>query len=46
MWLVQRSYTYIKEEIWAEQFVKNLDPFRKFLEIAGQMNGWKDYQFS
>ncbi len=33
------SYTYIKEEIWAEQFVKNLDPFRKFLEIAGQMNG-------
>lgn len=33
------SHTYIKEEIWAEQFVKNLDPFRKFLEVAGQMNG-------
>lgn len=33
------THTYIKEEIWAEQFVKNLDPFRKFLEIAGQMNG-------
>ncbi len=33
------SHTYIKEEIWAEQFVKNLDPFRKFLEVAAQMNG-------
>ncbi len=33
------SHTYIKEEIWAEQFIKNLDPFRKFLEVAAQMNG-------
>lgn len=33
------SHTYLKEEIWAEQFIKNLDPFRKFLEVAGQMNG-------
>ena len=33
------SYTYLKEEIWAEQFIKNLDPFRYFLEVAAQMNG-------
>lgn len=36
-----RSYalTYLKEEIWAEQIVRNLDPFRKFLEIAAQSKG-------
>lgn len=33
------AHTYLKEEIWAEQFVKNLDPFRKFLEVAAQVNG-------
>ncbi len=33
------AYTYLKEEIWAEQFIKNLDPFRYFLEVAAQMNG-------
>jgi uncharacterized protein len=35
-----RAYaqTYIKEEIWAEQFIKDLDPFRNFLEVAAQMN--------
>lgn len=33
------SNTYLKEEIWSEQFVKNLDPFRRFLEVAAQMNG-------
>ena len=33
------SHTYLKEEIWAEHFIKNLDPFRKFLEVAAQMNG-------
>ena len=31
--------TYLKEEIWDEQFVRNLDPFRKFLEVAAQCNG-------
>jgi predicted AAA+ superfamily ATPase len=31
--------TYLKEEIWNEQFIKNLDPFRRFLEVAAQMNG-------
>lgn len=36
-----RSYTlnYIKSEIQAEQWVRNVDPFRKFLGIAAQMNG-------
>jgi uncharacterized protein len=31
--------TYLKEEIWEEQFVRELDPFRRFLEVAAQMNG-------
>jgi uncharacterized protein len=29
---------YLKEEIWAEQFVRNLDGFRKFLEVSAQCN--------
>lgn len=36
-----RAYTqiYLKEEIWMEHFIRNLDPFRKFLEISAQSNG-------
>lgn len=36
-----RSYvkTYLKEEIQMEQLVRNLDPFRNFLEVAAQSNG-------
>ena len=36
-----RSYAlnYLKLEIQLEQWVRNLDPFRKFLQIAAQMNG-------
>lgn len=36
-----RSYAlnYLKQEIQAEQWVRKLDPFRKFLVIAAQMNG-------
>lgn len=36
-----RSYAeiYIKEEVWHEQLIKNLTPFRKFLEVASQMSG-------
>lgn len=36
-----RSYTltYLKEEIWASRLVKNLEHFRRFLEVAAQMNG-------
>jgi len=32
-------HTYIKEEIQVEQLVRNLDPFRLFLQTAAQMNG-------
>lgn len=31
--------TYLKEEIWDEHFIRQLDPFRKFLEVAAQANG-------
>ena len=36
-----RTYTqvYLKEEIVAEQVVRQLEPFRLFLEIAAQQNG-------
>ena len=36
-----RSYalTYLKEEVWAEHLVRNLDPFRSFLEVAAQCDG-------
>ena len=36
-----RSYadTYLKEEIWNEQVVRKLQPFRRFLEVAAECNG-------
>jgi len=36
-----KSYvqTYLKEEVYQEQLVRNTVPFRKFLPIAAQMNG-------
>ena len=36
-----RSYvrTYLKEEIRLEQFLRKLDPFKDFLEVAAQQNG-------
>lgn len=36
-----RAYglTYLEKEIQQEQWVRKLDPFRKFLSIASQMNG-------
>jgi predicted AAA+ superfamily ATPase len=33
------AQTYLKEEVWAEQLIKKLDPFRRFLEVAAQCNG-------
>ncbi|HEV2613635.1 MAG TPA: AAA family ATPase [Gammaproteobacteria bacterium] len=33
------AHTYLKEEISAEQLVRQLDPFRRFLEVAAQCNG-------
>lgn len=37
--LMSYAHTYLKEEIGAEQLVKNLAPFRRFLEVAAQCNG-------
>lgn len=37
--LVAYTQTYLKEEIVAEQLVRNLVPFRAFLEVAAQSNG-------
>lgn len=36
-----RSYvnTYLKEEVTQEQLVRNLDPFRRFLQVAAQDSG-------
>ncbi|HHK40800.1 MAG TPA: ATP-binding protein [Planctomycetaceae bacterium] len=36
-----RAYalTYLKEEVWAEHLIRNLDPFRAFLEVAAQCDG-------
>ena len=31
--------TYLKEEVWLEQLIRNLYPFRYFLEVAAQGNG-------
>ncbi len=35
-----RAYglTYLKEEVWAEHLVQELEPFRKFLEVSAQTN--------
>ena len=39
--LFLESYTqnYLKDEILQEQIIRNIQPFRNFLELAGQMNG-------
>ena len=36
-----KSYAniYLKEEIWAEQIVRQMDPFRRFSEIAAKQSG-------
>jgi predicted AAA+ superfamily ATPase len=31
--------TYLKEEVLVEQLIRKIEPFRRFLEVAGQMNG-------
>lgn len=33
------AHTYLKEEIWNEHFIRDLDPFRRFMEVAAQCNG-------
>ena len=37
--LTSYGLTYLNEEVWAEHLIQDLDPFRKFLEIAAQFNG-------
>ena len=37
-YLLSYVQTYIKEEILVEQLVRNIDPFRSFLEVAAQSN--------
>lgn len=37
--LMSYSHTYLKEEIWAEHLIRNLEPFRRFLDVAAQSNG-------
>ena len=37
--LTSYTQTYLKEEVWYEQFIKKMDPFLKFLEISAQTNG-------
>jgi predicted AAA+ superfamily ATPase len=36
-----RAYTqtYLKEEIWLEQYVRKIEAFRRFLDVAAQCNG-------
>lgn len=33
------AQTYLKEEIWFEQIIRKIEPFRKFLEVSAQCNG-------
>jgi predicted AAA+ superfamily ATPase len=37
-YLLSYVQTYVKEEILVEQLVRNIDPFRAFLEVAAQSN--------
>ena len=38
-YLMSYAQTYLREEVVAEQLVRNLDPFRYFLEVSAQCNG-------
>ena len=37
--LTSYGLTYLNEEVWAEHLIQDLEPFRKFLEVAAQTNG-------
>lgn len=39
LFLQSYALTYLREEVAAEQIVRNLNPFRNFLEVAAQCNG-------
>lgn len=38
LYLEAYTNTYLKEEVWATQFVRELETFRHFLEVAAQSN--------
>jgi predicted AAA+ superfamily ATPase len=38
-YLESYAQVYLKEEIWAEQLVRNLDSFRRFTEVAAKQSG-------
>ena len=38
-YLQSYTHTYLKEEVWNEQLIRQLNPFRHFLEVAAQCNG-------
>ena len=38
LYLESYVYTYVREEILMEQVLRNLEPFRRFLAVAAQMN--------
>jgi uncharacterized protein len=44
-YLFSYAHMYLREEVWSEHLVKNLDLFRKFLEVAAQSNG-KELNFT
>jgi len=44
-YLTAYARTYLKEEVWGEQLIRNLEPFRKFLQVAAQSNG-KEVNFA
>ncbi len=33
------AHTYLKEEVWGEQLIRKIEPFRKFLQVAAQSHG-------
>lgn len=33
------SQTYLKEEVWGEQLIRKIEPFRRFLPLAAQIHG-------
>lgn len=38
-YLESYSRTYLKEEVWGEHLIRQLEPFRRFLEVASQQAG-------
>ncbi len=37
--LTAYANTYLKEEVWGEQLVRKIEPFRRFMQIAAQTHG-------